>query len=211
MKKAPSLCPAWHGILLLAALTLPAVIPALAHWPWYFVGPLLCYAAIVAILPPLRRSVGWLKIGRLDAAILAVVAGIAVVSAAVLVLYDRLFHPDLHELAGQLPMDTGLPVVLAGSLFAVTNALAEEIIFRGVLQEALASQLGVRVGVFVQAAAFGLGHAKGYPPGEVGVVLAGLYGLMLGMLREWVGGLAAPVLAHIFADATIFAIVVHGV
>jgi hypothetical protein len=41
------------------------------------------------------------------------------------------------------------------------------------------------------------------------VVLASIYGLMLGMLRTWAGGLAAPVIAHIFADATIFAIVAN--
>jgi membrane protease YdiL (CAAX protease family) len=40
-----------------------------------------------------------------------------------------------------------------------------------------------------------------------GAALAGLYGLLLGLLRQRSGGLAAPTFAHVFADATIFAIV----
>ena len=44
----------------------------------------------------------------------------------------------------------------------------------------------------------------------VGVVLASIYGLMLGMLRNWSNGLAAPVIAHICADATIFVLVLSA-
>lgn len=211
MKDQPNSWLAIQAALLLAALMLPAMVPPLAHWPWYFLGPLFLYMVVVAVAPPLRRSVKWLKIGRMNAPILAVTAGIVVIASATLVLYYRLVHPDLRELAQQMPLDTGLPLLFAGVLFAVTNALAEEIIFRGVLQAGLASQLGVTTAVLVQATVFGLGHARGYPPGTFGVLLAGLYGLMMGSLREWAGGLGAPVLAHVFADATIFAIVVTAV
>jgi hypothetical protein len=37
--------------------------------------------------------------------------------------------------------------------------------------------------------------------------MAGLYGLALGMLRWWAGGLALAVGCHVCADATIFGLV----
>jgi membrane protease YdiL (CAAX protease family) len=180
----------------------------LAHWPWYFLVPLLIYAAVVLAVPPLRRSVRWLRIGRLDGLALAATMGIMLISSTVLVLYQVLFHPDLSELADRLPLHTGMPMLAAGAVFALSNAVMEELIFRGVLQDALVSQVGRSAGLVVQAVVFGLGHAAGYPPGALGVVLAGLYGLVLGVLREWSAGLGAASIAHVGADATIFVIVV---
>jgi membrane protease YdiL (CAAX protease family) len=40
--------------------------------------------------------------------------------------------------------------------------------------------------------------------------LAGVHGLLLGWLRHRTGGLILPTLAHVFADATIFGIVVQA-
>ena len=89
-------------------------------------------------------------------------------------------------------------------VFSFLNALLEEIIFRGILLDALDSQIGLRWALLVQAVVFGTGHMLGgYPPGVVGAVLAAIYGLMLVMLRVHSRGLAAPYLAHVVADATI--------
>ena len=51
---------------------------------------------------------------------------------------------------------------------------------------------------------FGLGHLHGYPPGPLGAVLAGLFGLALGLLRLRTGGLGLAIAVHVSADATIF-------
>jgi hypothetical protein len=51
-------------------------------------------------------------------------------------------------------------------------------------------------------------HVHGFPRGVSGVVLAGAWGGMLGKLRQRAGGLLAPVLAHIVADATIASIII---
>ncbi len=72
--------------------------------------------------------------------------------------------------------------------------------------DAWTPQLGIAGAVLAQAVAFGVIHAQGFPRGVVGMVMASIYGLMLGVLRLRARGLAAPVLAHICADATIFAI-----
>jgi membrane protease YdiL (CAAX protease family) len=97
-------------------------------------------------------------------------------------------------------------LLLAGVGFSVGNALLEEIIFRGVLYEALAADYGVAATVCIQGIAFGVVHAHGFPRGVIGVAMASAYGVVLGILRQRSGGLLAPFVAHVFADATIFAI-----
>ena len=52
------------------------------------------------------------------------------------------------------------------------------------------------------------GHIRPGLPGER--VLACGYGLALGWLRIFTGGLGWPVLAHVAADATIFALVMRS-
>lgn len=118
-------------------------------------------------------------------------------------------QPDLAELASHLPAAVGGSVVAAGVYFSVVNALGEEAVFRGLLYDALESQWGWRAAILGSSAIFGAGHMMGYPQGLLGAVLAGIYGLSLGWLRHRTQGLAAPVVAHIFADATIFWILVQ--
>jgi uncharacterized protein len=101
-------------------------------------------------------------------------------------------------------------VTLAGVCFAVMNALLEEIAFRGVLYNSLESAWGWAVAIVGTGVIFGAFHGAGYPPGVLGGVLAGIYGIMLGWLRWRSGGLAAPVVAHVFADATIFVILAQA-
>jgi membrane protease YdiL (CAAX protease family) len=95
-------------------------------------------------------------------------------------------------------------------IFAILNASLEELIFRGVLFTAIESQVNTPPTVLITAMLFGWGHMHGYPPGPLGAILAGIYGLALGWLRVFTGGLGLPVMAHIVADATIFLIVVRA-
>jgi uncharacterized protein len=197
-----------HGGLLLALLAVPLLVRELQQWPWYLLVPLAAYLLVVSLVAPLRRTVRWNRVGRLRGSVLGLTAAIALISASALLLYDRIFQPDLGPLPRQLPLWLPVPVAVAGALFSVVNALLEEVIFRGILLDALVPQVGATWAVIVQAVAFGVGHAHGYPPGYVGMILAGVYGLMLGALRRSAGGLAAPWAAHVVADATIFWIVV---
>lgn len=199
--------PILHGGLLLIMLPLPALVPALTRWPWYLLAPLLGYAAVVSAVPVLRRSVAWVQIGRFDGITVAGIVAVTVATSVVLVLWDQFDQPDVSNLTGQLPRWEGVPWLWTCATFAVVNALLEEIVWRGVFLDALASQLGVGWAVVAQAALFGWAHAQGYPSGVVGVVLAGVYGLLLGLLRQRSRGLAAPLIAHIGADATIYGLV----
>ena len=80
---------------------------------------------------------------------------------------------------------------------------------RGIFFDAIESLWGRWTAVLATAVLFGYGHLHGYPPGPLGAILAGIFGLCLAWLRLFSGGLALPILAHIAADATIFAIVAH--
>jgi uncharacterized protein len=77
-----------------------------------------------------------------------------------------------------------------------------------VIQSRLTALLPERDAIFVQALSFGAQHVHGFPRGAAGVVLASVWAIGLGMLRRRAGGLLAPILAHIVADATIAVIVI---
>jgi membrane protease YdiL (CAAX protease family) len=171
---------------------------------------LAAYFPLVLLLPPLRRTFSGWSFGRVTARAVVAAFGIAIVSCSTLFLFEWWQHPDLHAYAAALPRLHGTGLILAGIIFAILNAFLEELLFRGIFFNAIESQAGTAMAVVITAALFGYGHMHGYPPGPTGAVLAGAYGLMLGWLRVFTGGLGLPVLTHITADATIFMIVVRA-
>lgn len=116
------------------------------------------------------------------------------VTAIALVAWQQVFD-------GQLPQAYrdaahGKPVwliLVAGAGFALVNAAVEEAIFRGVLQTSLEQLIGPATAVFVQAGAFGLLHVVGIPTGLVGAVMAGVWGALLGVLRQRTRGIPGAV------------------
>jgi membrane protease YdiL (CAAX protease family) len=131
----------------------------------------------------------------------------ALVTPVALVGWVALLRPDVSNVVAAIP-DYPLGALLAGGVaFAIVNALLEEWIWRGVFQPRLAHLFSPPVAVVGQALSFGIAHAWGFPRGVVGVLLVGIWGTMLGILRHQTRGLLAVVLAHIVADATIAAIV----
>jgi membrane protease YdiL (CAAX protease family) len=199
---------ALHGGILALLFIPAALVPALARWPLYLLVPLLTYLAIAIVVPPLRRSVHWLRLGRCDRTVVLATAGIVLATSATLVQYQLLVRPDLTTLADQFLAGSLGGLIAFGVVFAVGNAVLEELVFRGVLYDSLEVQYGAAAAIVVTGIVFGVAHFQGYPPGPVGAVLAAVYGLVLGLLRRHTGGLAAPIVAHVFADATIFLIVV---
>ena len=103
-------------------------------------------------------------------------------------------------------MDWFRNIIFAGVCFSVVNAAIEEMIFRGILWELASEEWNQATALGVTAVLFGVGHLEGYPPGPIGAVMAGLYGVTLGTLRWWTGGLGLASVCHVGADATIFCI-----
>ncbi len=130
-----------------------------------------------------------------------------VLSASALVGWWWIFEPDLSDVVSRLPEVHIAVLVIAGIAFACLNASGEEAIWRGVGMRALrASGVPQAPALILQAASFGLVHIHGFPRGWVGVGLATIYGLMMGVLRVRSRGLLVPWVAHVFADLVIFAV-----
>ena len=204
---------ALHATLLFALIMGWAGLPhPLLVWPLYLLAPLIAYAFSVRMVRPLRRTATWWKRGRIDRVVLAMMLGAAVVSSLALALWLKWLHPDLGDLRDQIPDVSTAALVGIGLVFSVGNALLEEFIWRGVLMESLDAGFGVGVAsVIVQAVSFGIAHIAGFPRGALGMAMAAVYGLMLGAIRRRSGGLLAPVITHVFADVTIFALLMRAV
>lgn len=191
------------GIFIVILLATAAAFPALA-WPWYLLVPLGAYAGIVVAIPPLRRTAPQLRVGRASGLPLVGALLLSAVTVGVLVAFDWLLHPDTSDLAAKIPIEDFDNLILAGICFSIVNAALEEFVFRGVLYEALAEQWGAAAASIAGGAIFGLAHLHGYPPGPLGGVLAAGFGVALGLLRWWTGGLGLAIACHSAADATIF-------
>ena len=170
----------------------------------------IAYFVLVICVPRLRRSMGWLRAGRLSFASVAVTIAVMALTVLALVLFHTTAKPDVSGYRAAIPFDALGGVVMAGVVFTIVNATLEELVFRGVLFDALQSQWGMWVTLAATALLFGLGHLRGYPSGVVGACLAALFGFAMGVLRLWTGGLALPIVAHMAADATIYGILAHS-
>ena len=196
--------PVRQSVLLADLLFVTVAVKFLGLWP------VPAAAAVIVAWWLASRGSGehqwasWLRRGRWTRDLPWLVVTTVIVTAVALTAWQRLFD-------GRLPREyvdaaRGHPwwlIVLAGIGFSLLNAAVEEVVFRGVLMSALLEVLGLPAAVVLQAVAFGVLHLHGVPSGIVGMVMAGAWGLLLGLLRLRSRGLLAPYAAHIAADATI--------
>lgn len=198
----------------LALLSLPwlltrLLLPSLS-WPFHLLLPLMIYAGLVGAVPSLRSGVLWLRPGRYGADIGWLTAITMLLSGTGLLLWYYCSQPNLTPFLEQQPELPLALVPLAGLGFAILNAIMEESVFRGILMQSLESALGYGwIPVVGQAVLFGVMH---YPPGAFpnglwGVGLTFIYGIVLGLIRRRSLGILAPIVAHVLADAVVFAIV----
>ena len=145
-----------------------------------------------------------LRAGRVPVWGTAACAAVTPVGLLGWVLIDR---PDLSDITGAIPAAPAWLLILGAVAFVLLNAYFEERIWRGVLQPQLGQLFTAPAAIALQAVSFGAAHAHGFPRGWMGIILAGCWGGMLGVLRARAGGLLAPVAAQVVADATIAAIV----
>ena len=199
-----------HGGLLIAAgCAVALALPPLA-WPWYLLLPVVAYAVVVCALPALRRTAPPIAVGRVGGAPLAFAAILSLTTTAALLGFHAWVGPEANDLAARLPVAAFGNLLLAGLCFSVVNAALEEVVFRGLLWGAVSDEWNSTVALTATAVLFGLGHWHGYPHGPLGAILAGAYGLALGTLRWWTGGLALAVACHVCADATIFGLLLQS-
>ena len=195
-------------------LLIPFVTPALSKWPLYKVTPLVVYGGVVGASHRLRRSVLWIRPGKLGVDTLLLVLLVVIVSSGALMVWNVMYRPDLSPCRAAIPPMPPWLLPLAGFAFALLNSAVEEAIFRGIFMQASDSAVGAgAISVVIQAALFGWLHYSevGCPKGLVGVAMAFVYGLLLGHLRYRSRGMLAPWLAHIGTDIAVFTIVAASI
>jgi len=191
-------------------LLIPLLLPPLGKWPLSKITPLVVYAGVVGSSRHLRKSVLWIRPGRLGVDIWLLVSIVVVVSTAALLVWNLICRPDLTPSRANIPSMPLWLLPLAGVAFALVNSAVEEAIFRGIFLQALDSAVGAGfISLVIQAVIFGWLHYSevGFPKGLVGVAMASVYGLLLGYLRYRSRGMLAPWLAHFGTDIAVFTIV----
>ena len=137
-----------------------------------------------------RRALSWAVVGPIVAILLV---------AATAAFATSLAKPTPDLWSRALPL---LPIAL---LAAALNAFAEEVLYRAGPLGPLARAVGPRAGIWILAAWFGLGHVYGgIPSGVMGLVMAGLLGLLWGKAMIDTRGLGVPWALHFSADAAIY-------
>ena len=203
----------WNAVhlgILLCLLTVFSVIPVTGRWPWIFLIPVVFYWALVQSFRPLRLAAASLRVGHPTLPMWIAAAVVAVGSAMSLLLWFKLARPDVKSLAGLIPPWSLGRLALLGLGFALFNAAVEEMIWRGVIFNALEqARLPTIPVVLMQAVSFGVVHLHGFPSGSVGIVLASVYGAILGLLRAQTRGLLVPFVTHAVTDFSIFGILVY--
>lgn len=179
----------------------------LFRWPLKLLVPLVIYLLIYAGWPRFRQAAHWMVAGHFTRTTLAWMAPTVVISSSALLLWVFLLHPNLSDLSAMMPRGGVLALVAIGAGFSVLNASWEEFVFKGIAWNTLDGVIRRSwVTNCIQSAMFGLVHIGGFPRGWLGVAMATVYGFALGMIRKESEGLLAPIVTHVFADATIFLI-----
>ncbi|MCS3805687.1 membrane protease YdiL (CAAX protease family) [Chromobacterium alkanivorans] len=180
------------------------LLPGWQIWPLIMLLPILA-TSLVFWRRDRPRLLEVMRMGRVRARHAALGVLVGLISSGVLLLWMRWFAPDLRVQAGLMPAwpATALLAVILG--FALLNSWMEEVMYRGMVQGSLIEAgLSLPIVLTVQAMAFSAAHyAGGVPNGLVGVGLTLWYGLALGGLRAWSGGLAAAFIAHVTTDVCI--------
>jgi membrane protease YdiL (CAAX protease family) len=201
----------FHASLLCTLLTAFEVIAStrLHVWPLRFLVPLLVYALVVTGISRYRRPVSWMRIGRFDRNIRLLVSASVVLSGLGLTIWFLLINPDANVYAARIPEMPPWLLPLSGIVFALVNGAMEEVAFRGIILDSLDYTFGAgTASILLQAVMFGAMHYRqGFPNGFTGVVLAAVFGFLLGLLRRKSTGIFVPWAVHVFADIVIFVIV----
>lgn len=212
------IAPWWHTllvVLLIAGTSVLGTLQSRRHglgrhhmanylvtigWEWILTGIVLWGIWMRKV--PLRQLIGerrttWKAFG-IDVAAAAVFWIMSTVILAALAVPFRLAHmQDAQKTIAQLAPQTLLELLVWIAL-SVTAGFAEELIFRGYLQQQF-TRIGGRAWIGVVASALCFGSAHGYEH-FTGVVLITAYGAMFSVLVLRMRNLRPAMIAHAWHD-----------
>ena len=172
---------------------------------WRLAQALLALGSVAILLGILavRPSAIWIRrpaapIVRLSVLGFLVAGPLGLVLGALIARpYFRTFDLNLNDPGALLP----------GMVFSLSNAVAEEVIYRGVFMGFAGRVIGLRWALLLQAVVFGLAHAGAHFMGSpVPVVLAvGAAGYVAGMLAIKTRSLMLPIAVHVAVDLPVYA------
>ena len=103
-----------HGTAFVLFMAGTLMLPALRRWPWLWLAPFVAYFGLVASVPRLRRSLSWVRFGRMSAAAVAVTLLVMVLTSLALLVFHTTAQPDVRRYRAALPFDALGGVVMAG-------------------------------------------------------------------------------------------------
>ncbi len=203
-------CRAAAPLSTFCVVCLGVAFSGLRYFPVVLAGGLICYAVVVRAVPWLRGTATWVRWGSFGATVRWFCAGAWLLAAVALLVWYYLLHPNVADLVERWLPNVPLGLLITGGvIFSMVNAAVEEGAYRGVVMHALDSSLGAGfTALLLQAVAFGAIHIHGFPRGWIGVGLACIFGLFMGVIRRRAHGMFAPWIAHLFTDVVIAGILV---
>src|SRR5436190_17187214 len=203
-------CPPAAPFSIFCVICLSLIFSGVRYFPVILALGLLGYAGVVRGVPWLRGTATWARWRSFDAGVCLLSVGAWLLAAVALLSWYLLLHPNIADIVKVYVPALPLGLLIAGGLiFAMLNAAVEEAAYRGVFLHALDTSLGPGfAALLLQALAFGAIHIRGFPRGWLGVGLACVFGLFMGVIRRRAGGMFAPWIAHIFTDVVIAGIVI---
>jgi membrane protease YdiL (CAAX protease family) len=172
---------------------------------WRFLQATLALTVLTAVMVVLRVRPSAIWVRRPSVAIARLsVLGFFVAGPLGLVLGAMLARPYF----GTFDLDLTQPAALIpGMIFSLSNAIGEEVLYRGALMAFLARVIGLHPALVVQAVIFGLAHAGAHFMGSaIPVVLGvGAAGVVAGMLVIKTRSLMLPTAVHVAVDLPIYA------
>ena len=144
-----------------------------------------------------------------DSFSLSLLPVMVIISGIGLISWVALLHPDLSAFFRMIP-HVSLPILIILSLlFALLNAFAEEMLFRGFLFDGLSRFIAQpKIVIILQAALFGIWHYKGFPGGIIGSIMVFTWALFLGIMRHRSKCIWYSFIGHVLADLVIFIILI---
>ncbi len=154
--------------------------------------------------PKIRKEISWLKLGKWDKTSFILMVAVIIFASTALILWYKLLKPDISDFKAMFSNMPASSMIASALFFSLTNAFAEEVLFRGMIRDGLLVYCKPIMEVLITSALFALIHIQGFPRGVVGIIMVFIWGISLAIMRNRTKGMLFPYITHVFADLTIF-------